>query len=444
MMRSISPLDGRYRKKLQVLTDYFSEYALFKYRLLVEVEYLIQLTEELPQISSLSANSKESLRFLVSDFNEGEAERIKQIEQVTNHDVKAVEYYLKEKLEGLGLSALKEFVHFGLTSQDINNTATPMLLRDFTIEHLIPKQQELLDQVLALGMAWKAIPMLARTHGQAASPTTLGKEFLVFHERLNLQLQSLNTIRYSGKFGGATGNFNAHHAAYPGVDWPGWANVFLKNKLGLERQQFTTQIAHYDEIAAWCHQLIRTNTILLDFCRDLWTYISMDYFKQKTREGEVGSSAMPHKVNPIDFENAEGNLGLSTALAGHLAEKLPISRLQRDLTDSTVLRNLGVPIAHHYLAILSIQNGMQKLVLNEAVIKRDLEQQWVILAEAIQTVLRREGYENPYEALKDLTRGKGSITQAELHAFIDQLRIPVNVKEELKTLRPETYIGPAL
>lgn len=441
MLKAISPLDGRYQEKLELLQDYFSEFALHKYRLHVEIEYFIYLINTLPNTKKLNDAQITSLRKIHYEFNLDSARKIKEIEKTTNHDVKAVEYYLKNQLEELNLHSLKEFVHFALTSQDINNTATPLMLRDFTLQNLLPRLSAVLDKINDLGVQWKQIPMLARTHGQAASPTTLGKEFLVFSERLNHQFVSFQNMSYSAKFGGATGNFNAHHAAYPQIDWPEWANEFLQHAFHLKRQHYTTQIAHYDEIAEWCHQLIRINTILLDFCRDVWTYVSMDYFQQKTKAGEVGSSAMPHKVNPIDFENAEGNLGISTALASHLAEKLPISRLQRDLTDSTVLRNLGVPIGHSYLALLSIQSGLSKLVLNESRIKQDLDDQWIILSEAIQTILRREGFENPYEILKDLTRGKTKITQSDLHQFIDQLKISDAIKTELKTLRPENYIG---
>ncbi len=441
MLKAISPLDGRYQEKLEILQDYFSEYALIKYRLHVEIEYFIYLIDTLPNTEKLSDAHKASLRKIHSEFDLDAARKIKEIEKTTNHDVKAVEYYLKNQIEDSNLKSLKEFVHFALTSQDINNTATPLLLRDFTLQNLLPKLSTVLDKINELGVQWKSIAMLARTHGQAATPTTLGKEFLVFSERLNNQLISFQNISYSAKFGGATGNFNAHHAAYPQIDWPEWANEFLQLTFHLKRQQYTTQIAHYDEIAEYCHQLIRINTILLDFCRDVWTYVSMDYFQQKTKAGEIGSSAMPHKVNPIDFENAEGNLGVSTALASHLAEKLPISRLQRDLTDSTVLRNLGVPIGHSYLALLSIQSGLYKLVLNETKIAQDLDDQWIVLSEAIQTILRREGFENPYEILKDLTRGKTKITQADLHQFIDQLKVSDAIKAELKALRPETYIG---
>ncbi len=442
MLKAISPLDGRYSDKLEILQDYFSEYAFIRYRLHVEIEYFIHLIESLPLSQKLTNAQKDELRKIYSEFNSEDANKIKDIEKTTNHDVKAVEYFLKDKLKETDLKALKEFVHFALTSQDINNTIIPLLLRDFTLQNLLPKLANLLDTIHKSGNEWKNVPMLARTHGQAATPTTMGKEFMVFQERLNIQINSLQNITYSAKFGGATGNFNAHHAAYPSIDWKEWANGFLLHTFHLKRQQYTTQIAHYDEIAEWCHQLIRINTILIDFCRDIWTYISMDYFKQKTKAGEIGSSAMPHKVNPIDFENAEGNLGISTAIASHLAEKLPISRLQRDLTDSTVLRNLGVPIGHSFLAILSIEKGISKLVLNDTKIKHDLDEQWIILSEAIQTILRREGFDNPYELVKDLTRGKSKISQNDLFEFIDSLKISDQLKSELKLLRPDNYLGP--
>ncbi|MBK9721317.1 MAG: adenylosuccinate lyase [Saprospiraceae bacterium] len=442
MLTAISPLDGRYQNKLHELSAYFSEYGLIKYRLYVEIEYFIHLLDTLPISNTLNSNEKEKLRNIVSAFSISDAEQIKEIEKITNHDVKAVEYFLKQQFETIQLASLKEYIHFALTSQDINNTAIPILLRDFTINLMLPKLSDTLNLINERGIQWKPVAMLARTHGQPATPTTMGKELLVYSERLNKQIIQLQNFQYSGKFGGATGNFNAHFAAFPQIDWPAWANQFLENNLGIGRQQYTTQIAHYDEIAEWCHILIRLNSILIDFCRDIWTYISLEYFTQQTKAGEIGSSAMPHKVNPIDFENAEGNLGISTALATHLAEKLPISRLQRDLTDSTVLRNLGVPIAHTYLSLLSIQTGIHKLVLNNPKIEHELDQQWIILAEAVQTILRREAYENPYETLKDLTRGKTSITREDLHNFINHLNISEAVKLELKNLNPQNYIGP--
>lgn len=441
MIKAISPLDGRYQDKLTALQEYFSEYALIKYRVKVEVEYFIFLIDSLPNTQRLSSSQKQILYSILAQFDIREAEKIKNIEKTTQHDVKAVEYYLKEKLENSDLDNLKEYVHFALTSQDINNTALPLQLRDFTNECLLPKLNEILNHINELGIKWKHIAMLARTHGQPASPTTLGKEFLVFSERLNNQIIQLQNIEYAAKFGGATGNFNAHHAAYPQINWHDWADGFLNQVFSLRRQRYTTQIAHYDEIAEWCHVLIRINTILIDFCRDVWTYISMDYFSQKIKEGEVGSSAMPHKVNPIDFENAEGNLGISNAMASHLAEKLPVSRLQRDLTDSTVLRNLGLPSGHTYLALESLHKGLSKLLLNESKISDDLNDQWIILAEAIQTILRREGFPNPYEILKDLTRGKSKISQQELHQFIDTLDLEEKIKIELKALKPGNYIG---
>ncbi|HRG68189.1 MAG: adenylosuccinate lyase [Saprospiraceae bacterium] len=443
MLQAISPLDGRYESKIQDLVGYFSEYALIRYRVLVEIEYFIKLTSSLDSKYQLKADQIADLRMLYQNFKVEQANEIKEIEKITNHDVKAVEYFIKNTCESLGLKAQIELIHFGLTSQDINNTAIPMSLRDFTNVFLLNKLNNIkhaLDEKAAL---WQLIPMLARTHGQVASPTTVGKEFKVFSERLEKQIQTLSNIEYSGKFGGATGNFNAHIAAYPAIDWAQWADRFLLEILNLKRQQHTTQIAHYDELAEWLQILIRINSILLDFSRDIWFYISMDFFGQKTKEGEIGSSAMPHKVNPIDFENAEGNLGISTSLASHLAEKLPVSRLQRDLTDSTVLRNLGVPIAHTYIALDSLQKGINKLVLNQQQIAEELDQNWVILAEAIQTILRRESYKNPYEALKNLTRGKHHISKEVLHQFIDQLEIADSVKTELKALRPDRYIGNA-
>lgn len=443
MIDNISPIDGRYHSKLIPLKTYFSEYALIKYRLHVEVEYLIALAELLPQLNPILEGQKDKLRQLVSEFSIAQAEEIKIIEQTTNHDVKAVEYFLKAKIHEFNLDKYKEFVHFALTSQDINNTAIPMLMQDFAKNELIPLIRSLHTSIEQCADDWKSVPMLARTHGQAASPTTMGKEFAVFADRIHLQLTQLINYNYTGKFGGATGNFNAHIAAYPTLDWLKWSNEFLEQNLGIKRIQRTTQIAHYDEIAEWCHILIRLNTIMIDFSRDVWTYISMDYFKQKLHEKEIGSSAMPHKVNPIDFENAEGNLGMSTAIASHLAEKLPVSRLQRDLTDSTVLRNIGVPVAYTYLAILSLKKGISKLILNKDKLTEELSQQWIILAEAIQTILRRENYADPYETLKSMSRGKSSISQNELWNFIDSLDIDDAVKSELKQLRPENYIGNA-
>lgn len=441
-LTAISPVDGRYRAQSEVLTNYFSELALIQYRLWVEVEYFIALCEiPLPQLSNVNTKEKSALRRIYWEFNEQEALRIKELEKVTNHDVKAVEYYLKEKMDGLGMSAFKEFIHFGLTSQDINNTAIPAAFRDAVEKVYIPAVDRIVEILIQFSTEWKDIPMLARTHGQPASPTRLGKEVYVFVERLDEQLNRLEEIPYSAKFGGATGNFNAHHVAYPKVDWVEFANRFLAEKLELKRSRFTTQIEHYDNLAAAFDTLKRTNTILIDLCRDMWTYISMDYFKQKTKEGEVGSSAMPHKVNPIDFENAEGNLGMANAMFEHLSAKLPISRLQRDLTDSTVLRNVGVPFAHTVIAFNSIEKGLGKLMLNEAALRADLDDNWAVVAEAIQTILRRENYPSPYEALKSLTRGKTTITEQDIHTFIDTLEVSDEVKKELLHIRPSNYTG---
>ncbi|MDQ3142092.1 MAG: adenylosuccinate lyase [Bacteroidota bacterium] len=441
MVRAISPLDGRYEETVSALQEYFSEYALFKYRCKVEVEYFISLSSLKLKNFTLSADMHDSLRNIYLKFSPEDALQIKDIEKTTKHDIKAVEYFIKNKLKVLGISALEEWVHFGLTSQDINNTAIPMLLRDATVDILMPILEECTDKLYKNGHQWKSIPMLSHTHGQAASPTTMGKEVFVFVERLNKQLHTLKSYEYCGKFGGASGNFNAHKISFPEINWIDWADEFLQHTLGLTRQHYTTQIAHYDEIAEYLQLLSRINTILIDLCRDMWTYISMDYFKQKIVEGEVGSSAMPHKVNPIDFENAEGNLGLSNAVAHHLAEKLPVSRLQRDLTDSTVLRNIGVPIAHTYLSVKSIMKGLDKLILQPEKLTTDLNSNWIILAEAIQTILRREGYPKPYEVLKELTRGKSTISQNELHQFLEQLNLPMELKNELTALRPENYIG---
>lgn len=441
MIHAISPLDGRYANKLKSLSRYFSEYALIHYRLKVEVDYFIRLFQTRIIPAELNPDAYHLLKKIVIEFSDDDARRIKEIESTTNHDVKALEYFLKEKISNTTLDPYKEFIHFALTSQDINNTATPLMLKDFTQQLLLPKLHDILKQLSKNGQTWIQIPMLAKTHGQPASPTTMGKEWLVFAERLGKQIDLLKNFEFCGKFGGATGNFNAHYAAYPQTDWPKWADTFLKQDLGLTRQYYTTQIAHYDEIAEWCHILIRIQTILLDFCRDIWSYISMEYFRQQIKEGEIGSSAMPHKVNPIDFENAEGNLGLATALASHLAEKLPVSRLQRDLTDSTVLRNLGVPAAHLYLALLAIENGLSKLLLNEEKLTSELDQNWIILAEPIQTILRREHFPKPYEALKELTRVHGVIQKETLHQFIRQLQISEKVKEELLALTPSGYIG---
>ena len=438
-LTAISPIDGRYRNQLSSLAEYFSEYALIRYRVFVEVEYLVFLGEK--KFFKIDAKAKTILRKLVDDFTESDGEEIKQIERTTNHDIKAVEYFIKLHLEKNGLAGIKEWVHFGLTSQDVNNTAIPLLWKDAIEHEYLPALLNLQHSLLGLAQVWKDVPMLARTHGQPASPTLLGKEFMVFVERIENQVQLFSYIPFSGKFGGATGNFNAHSVAYPKTDWVKFANEFLEEKLGIERQQYTTQIEHYDTLAAHFDAIKRINTILIDLCRDIWAYISIDYFKQKTKKGEVGSSAMPHKVNPIDFENAEGNLGMANAILEHLSAKLPISRLQRDLTDSTVLRNIGVPMAHTQLAMLSIRKGLGKLILNERKIKEDLDNNWAVVAEAIQTILRRENYPNPYEALKDLTRGKQAIGRDDIHRFIDSLEISKQIKKEMKQISPERYTG---
>jgi len=438
-LTAISPIDGRYRNQLQHLDLYFSEFALIKYRVHVEVEYFIFLSEK--KFFKLDAAKTKALRKVVTDFTAEKAVEIKNLESVTNHDVKAVEYFLKRELDELQISHLKEWIHFGLTSQDINNTSVPLLWKDALEQELMPALGNLVLHLNALAKEWKNIPLLARTHGQPASPTKLGKEILVFTERLQNQLNLLAQLPFTAKFGGATGNFNAHHVAYSKTNWQKFGNEFVEKKLGLQRQQYTTQIEHYDTLAAQMDAIKRINTILIDLCRDVWTYVSMDYFKQKIKKGEVGSSAMPHKVNPIDFENAEGNLGIANALFEHLSAKLPISRLQRDLTDSTVLRNLGVPFAHSILSLKSIEKGLNKLLLNEEKIKQDLDANWAVVAEAIQTILRRENYPNPYEALKELTRGNAAITQKTMHSFIDGLKINVVLKKELKAITPFNYTG---
>ncbi len=442
ILTAISPVDGRYRDKVAVLGDYFSEFALIKYRLFVEVEYFIALTEiPLPQLSRLTDQTKSDLRNLYIQFTLDDAAHIKEIEKVTNHDVKAVEYFMKEKFDLIGLSQDKEFIHFGLTSQDINNTAVPCSIQDAIQQVYLPEMETLLTRLNELAATWKDVPMLARTHGQPASPTLLGKEIRVFIERLDVQLSQLKNIPCFAKFGGATGNLNAHHVAYPSIDWVDFANRFVKNSLKLERSQATTQIAHYDNYAAIFDCLKRVNTILIDLDRDFWSYISMNYFKQQIKKGEIGSSAMPHKVNPIDFENSEGNLGIANALFEHLSAKLPVSRLQRDLTDSTVLRNVGVPLAHTLLSVKSTMKGLNKLLLNPEAIDRDLEDNWVVVAEAIQTILRREAYPNPYEALKDLTRVNRKIDQTVFREFIDQLQVSDEIKEELRKITPQNYTG---
>ncbi len=442
ILTAISPIDGRYRDKAEELGEYFSEFALIKYRVYVEIEYFIALTElPLPQLNSFNPELKPVLRNIYDSFKLTDARHIKEIEKVTNHDVKAVEYFIKEKFDDLGLQNFKEFIHFGLTSQDINNTAVPCSLRDAIQNIYIPLIDELIAKLEGMAFAWEDVAMLAKTHGQPASPTRLGKEIKVFIERLNVQVELLKGIPCYAKFGGATGNFNAHHVAYPSVDWVDFANNFVRDALQLERSQATTQIAHYDNYGAIFDNMKRINTILLDFDRDFWTYISMNYFKQQIKQGEVGSSAMPHKINPIDFENSEGNLGIANAIFEHLSAKLPVSRLQRDLTDSTVLRNIGVPFAHTIIAIKSTLKGLGKLLLNNEVIERDLEDNWVVIAEAIQTILRREAYPNPYEALKDLTRVNRKIDRVVMHEFIDQLAVSDAIKNELKQITPHNYTG---
>ena len=439
---AISPIDGRYHEKTAVLSRWFSEQALIRYRLTVELAWFEFLCElPLPELKGADLKELAPLRARIAALSAADAERIKEIERTTNHDVKAVEYWLKERLGELGLGPAKEFVHFALTSQDVNNTALPLLLKDHLFEHYMPRLTALRDRLHGLALDHAQVPMLARTHGQPASPTRLGKEFEVFVERLDAQLRSVRAVPFTCKFGGATGNFNAHHAAYPELDWPKLADRFCEEKLGLMRQRFTTQIEHYDQLAALFDALRRVNTILIDLCRDLWTYISLDYFKQRTKAGEVGSSAMPHKVNPIDFENAEGNLGLANAVFGHLSEKLPVSRLQRDLTDSTVTRNIGVPMAHTHIAVEAVLKGLDKLLLNEEALRRDLDAQWAVVAEGIQTILRREGYPEPYERLKELTRGKERITQKDIAAFIDRLDVAGHVKDRLRALSPHNYTG---
>jgi adenylosuccinate lyase len=438
-LTAISPVDGRYRGQLEELAPYFSEFALIRYRVQVKVEYFIALSEQ--KLFSIPKAKIPALRRIYQEFSLENAQLVKETEKVTNHDVKAVEYFLKNEMKNLGLEDKLEWVHFGLTSQDVNNTATPLLWKE-AVEHVyLPAVANLILHLKKLAKEWKDVPMLARTHGQPASPTRLGKEIQVFVERLEGQVKLLADIPFAAKFGGATGNFNAHHVAFPSVNWEKFGNKFVNNVLGLQRMQFTTQIEHYDNIAAQFDTLKRVNNILVDFARDVWTYISMDYFKQKIKKNEVGSSAMPHKVNPIDFENAEGNLGLANAIFEHLSAKLPISRLQRDLTDSTVLRNVGVPFAHTLLAFKSLDKGLNKLILNAAKLHEDLERNWAVVAEAIQTVLRRENYPAPYEALKELTRGGDQITQKTMHKFIDGLKISAALKKELKAISPHNYTG---
>ena len=441
-LTAISPVDGRYHSKTKALQAYFSEFGLIKYRVLVEVEYFIALCEiPLPSLDGLSDEKKEELRNIYKAFSEEDANWIKETEKTTNHDVKAVEYFLKDKMKALGLESQLEFIHFGLTSQDINNTAIPLSLKEGIQEVYTPMLEQLIEKIKELEYEWKDIPMLARTHGQAASPTRLGKELKVYRERLEIQKNSLNQVPFGAKFGGATGNFNAHFVAYPEIDWVSFSNHFVNETLGIHRSQTTTQIEHYDHIAGLFDALKRINTILIDLDRDIWTYVSMDYFKQKLKAGEIGSSAMPHKVNPIDFENSEGNLGIANAVFEHLSGKLPISRLQRDLTDSTVLRAIGVPLAHSLIAFQSTLKGLDKLVLNEEAISQELENNWAVVAEAIQTVLRREGFEKPYEALKGLTRTHEKVTKESVHQFIESLDISEKLKEELKTISPSNYLG---
>jgi adenylosuccinate lyase len=441
-LTAISPVDGRYRSKAQPLADYFSEFALIRYRVQVEVEYFIALCElPLPQLQDVPSHTFESLRDLYRCLTPEEAQGVKNIEAVTNHDVKAVEYFLKEAFDRLGLDPFKEFIHFGLTSQDINNTSVPLSVKEALNEVYIPLLNELIGLLRTKAEEWKAIPMLAKTHGQPASPTRLGKEVMVFVSRLEEQLDLLGRVPHSAKFGGATGNFNAHHVAYPDIDWKKFGTQFLSETLGLEREEYTTQISNYDNLAALFDGLKRINSIILNLNRDFWMYVSMEYFKQKIKAGEVGSSAMPHKVNPIDFENSEGNIGLANALFEHLAAKLPVSRLQRDLTDSTVLRNVGVPFAHSLIAIHSTIKGLGKLLLNESALRKDLENNWAVVAEGIQTILRREGYPKPYEALKSLTRTNESITEESIKIFINQLNVSDAVKAELRSISPQTYTG---
>ena len=441
-LTAISPIDGRYRSKVDDLSTYFSEFGLIRYRVQVEVEYFIALSQvKETKLVQLSVEQIEALRSIYKSFSEEDAMEIKSIEKTTNHDVKAVEYFLKSKMVSIGLKESSEYVHFGLTSQDINNTAIPLSLKAGIKEVYIPLLDQLISSLESLAFEWKDIPMLAKTHGQPASPTRLGKEIYVFCERLNIQKAQLNTIKYSAKFGGATGNFNAHFVSLPEVNWVEFANAFVDEKLGLSRSQTTTQIEHYDNLAALFDCLKRINTIVLDFNRDIWTYISMDYFKQKLKDGEIGSSAMPHKVNPIDFENSEGNIGMANALFEHLAVKLPVSRLQRDLTDSTVLRTIGVPLAHSVLSFKSTINGLNKLLINVPKIEKDLEDNWAVVAEAIQTVLRTNGFDQPYEALKNLTRVNEKITEQHIHAFIENLAIDSALKERLKKISPNNYLG---
>ena len=438
-LTAISPIDGRYRKQIESLSGYFSEFALMQYRLRVETEYFVALAQQ--KIFKLTTAEANKLRKIYINFNYETANEIKQLEKVTNHDVKALEYYMKKELDSLHLGQLKEFVHFGLTSQDVNNTAVPLMWKEALENEYLPSINNLIIRLRELAQSWRKVSMLAKTHGQPASPTNLGKEIMVFVERIEDQLSLLNQIPYSCKFGGATGNLNAHLVAYPKINWIKFANKFCNDKLGLQRQQYTTQIEHYDHLGAQFDGIKRINTILLDLSKDFWAYISMEYFRQKTKKGEVGSSAMPHKVNPIDFENAEGNLGIANAIFEHLSAKLPISRLQRDLTDSTVIRNIGVPLAHTFISLNSINKGLDKLLLNDVAIKADLDKNWAVVAEAIQTILRRENYPKPYEALKELTRGKSTIDKKAIHGFINKLKVKPSVKKELMRITPFNYTG---
>lgn len=443
LLTAISPIDGRYRGKTEALAACFSEYALVKYRVRVEIEYFITLCElPLPQLASFDHSLFETLRGIYCNFSEADAQRVKDIEKVTNHDVKAVEYFIKEEFDKIGgLDAYKEFIHFGLTSQDINNTSVPLSIKDALQECYYPKIEELIDQLQAYAVEWENVPMLAKTHGQPASPTRLGKEVMVFVYRLQRQLSMLKACPITAKFGGATGNYNAHHVAYPSYDWKAFGNKFVAEKLGLEREEYTTQISNYDNLGAIFDAMKRINTIIIDLDRDFWQYVSMEYFKQKIKAGEVGSSAMPHKVNPIDFENSEGNLGMANAVLAHLSMKLPVSRLQRDLTDSTVLRNVGVPMGHMIIAIESTLKGLRKLLLNQDAINADLDNCWAVVAEAIQTILRREAYPHPYEALKTLTRTNQAITEQSIKQFIEELNVSEDIKKELRTITPHSYTG---
>ena len=441
MLQAISPIDGRYAKKTQPLSQYFSEEALIRYRVLVEIEYFLKLSETVPQLSSLTDDDRVSVRSILDNFSTVDAKKIKSIEAVTNHDVKAVEYFIKEQFDARGLSEHKEFIHFGLTSQDINNTSTPMMVKDALDNVIFPSIEKVINSLESMAKDYSGIPMLAKTHGQPASPTSLGKEIMVFVERLNDQMDRCRSLPIKAKFGGATGNLNAHKVCYPDINWIEFADDFVSLQLGLDRSRYTTQIAHYDHLAAIFDALARINTILIDLTRDIWTYIMMEYFKQKTVANEVGSSAMPHKVNPIDFENAEGNLGLANSIFNHLSAKLPISRLQRDLTDSTVIRNIGVPLGHSLIAYTSVLKGLGKLILNDSAIAADLDANWAVVAEAIQNILRKEGYDKPYEALKELTRGKTMVNEDDITAFIDTLNTTEDIKAELKTITPFNYFG---